>query len=115
MWIFTTTGFISAIQDPRDRTIIVRSRDQKSLINLSDKYKTKVIATPLADYPYRLILKHHQFAEWVHEEALNIDYPNFKSAAKIQRDSIFAKALSKVWSVMHDIEDGEARSKNAIR
>jgi len=115
MWIFTTSGFISAVQDSGDRTIIVRSRDQKSLINLSDKYKTKVIATPIADYPYRLILTHQQFAEWIQEEALKIDYPNFKSAAKIQRDSIFVKALNKVWSVMHDIEDGEARSRNEIR
>lgn len=115
MWIFTTSGFVSAVQDRADRTIIVRSRDRLSLSDISEKYKTKIIATPLADYPYRLILTSHQFAEWVQEEALKIDYPNFKSAAKIQQNSIFAHALSKVWSVMHDIEDRKARSRNENR
>jgi len=115
MWIFTTSGFVSAVRNPNDRTIIVRSRDRESLKHLAERYKTKVIATPVADYPYRLVLSSHLFAEWVQEQCLNIDYPNFKSAAKIQRDSIFTRALNKVWSVMHDIEDGEARSRDENR
>lgn len=115
MWIFTTTGFISAVQNPSDRTIIVRSRELKSLTNLSERYKTKIIATPIADYPYRIILSSHQFAEWVQHQALNIDYPNFKSAANIKRGSIFAHVLSKVWSTMHEIEDEQARRRSENR
>ena len=38
-----------------------------------------------------------------------IEYSNFKSEVAITRGAKFAKALSKVWSDMHDVEDKAAR------
>ena len=109
MWIFTTSGFVSAVQDKADCTIIVRSRDRLSLSDISEQFNARLVATPRADYPYRLVLKPQQFADWVKEQAVSIDYPNFKSAVKIYRGATFANVLNKVWSVMHGVEDGEAR------
>ena len=111
MWIFTTSGFVSAVRNPNNRTIIVRSRDKASLAPFSKRFGAEVIKTPIADYPYRLEVSQENFAEWVQDQANSIDYPNFKSEVAIHRGSTFAKALSKVWSVMHEAEDSNSREK----
>jgi hypothetical protein len=115
MWIFTTSGFISAVRNPNDRTIIVRSRDRQSLQQISQDFKTPVMSTPFSDYQYRVVLESEQFTNWVKNQAAAIDYPNFKSAVQTHRGKIFARALNKVWSTMHDIEDEFARSQNDNR
>ena len=109
MWIFTTSGFVSAVRSQSDRTIIVRSRDRASLTPISKKYQAEIKQTPVADYPYRLEISADDFAEWVSDQAKNIYYPNFKSAVAIHRNRLFAKVLGEVWSVMHGVEDGNAR------
>ncbi len=111
MWIFTTSGFISAVSNS-DGTLKVRARDKASLKALAKTFNVEIKHTPVADYPYRLRLEVGQFSEWVRSEALNINYRNFKSAAEASRGSAFASALNKVWSVMHDVEDVKARSRN---
>ncbi len=111
MWIFTTTGFVSAVKKSDNRTIIVRSRDKASLAPIANRFSTEVIKTPVADYPYRVEVTQDDFAEWVREQANSIDYPNFKSEVSIHRGQAFSKALSKVWSVMHEVEDSKAREK----
>jgi hypothetical protein len=105
MWIFTTTGFVSAVRNTDDRTIIVRSRDRESLIPISKKCQTEIKLTPLADYPYRVRIEHDKFIEWISTEASNIDYPNFKSQVRISRGEGFASALGKVWYIMLQLAD----------
>jgi len=109
VWIFTTSGFVSAVRSQSDRTIIVRSRDRASLASISKKYQTEIKQTPVADYPYRLEISTENFVDWVADQARNIDYPNFKSAVATHRNRLFAKVLGEVWSVMHGVEDGNAR------
>ena len=109
MWIFTTSGFISAVSNS-DGTLKVRARDKASLKELAKTFKVEIEHTPVADYPYRVVLGHDQFAEWVDFQARAIDYNNFKSAVALARGKGFASALSEVWSTMHRIEDSLARS-----
>jgi len=108
MWIFTTSGFVSAVSNP-DGTIKVRSRDKASLGPLSKRYELEIAHTPIADYPYRIEISAENFADWVADQAENIDYPNFKSAVAIHKNRLFAKVLGEVWSVMHGVEDKSAR------
>ena len=112
MWIFTTTGFVSAVRNPNDRTIIVRSRDKASLEPISTNFGVHIKKTPLGDYPYRVHIRQEDFAQWVKDQASSIDYRNFKSEVAIQRGSTFSRALGKVWSTMHDVEDSSARERN---
>lgn len=107
MWLFTRTGFISAVL--HDDGIHARSRDAESLASLALVTGEKIIKTPLSDYPYRIIIDRRAFRDWVADQARNIDYSNFKSKIAITRGYEFAKPLHEVWSVMHDVEDTEAR------
>jgi hypothetical protein len=84
-------------------------------VAISKLARIDIRKTPLADYPYRLEIGHDQFVEWVVSQARQINYNNFKSEVAIHRESVFSKALSKVWSIMHDVEDSNARLKNEDR
>ena len=107
MWVFTTSGFVSAVF--KDGAIQVRARDRKSLEPLVRQTGAAITATPLADYPYRIAITNEQFASWVSKQAMSVDYKNFKAEIADTRGYSFATPLNKVWSVMHDVEDEKAR------
>jgi hypothetical protein len=109
MWVFTNTGFISAVSNGKD--LMVRSRDRASLEPLAASAKTDIIATPANDYPYRVIVSHEIFSRWTAHMASNIAYMNFKSEVTATRGYDFAHPLIKVWSAMHEVEDQSARAK----
>ena len=108
MWVFTNTGFVSAVSTGTD--LMVRSRDRESLEPLVESAKTEIISTPSNDYPYRTIVSHEIFSRWVSHMATNISYRNFKSEVGATRGYDFAHPLMKVWSAMHEVEDKEART-----
>ena len=107
MWVFTTSGFVSAVY--KDDAMQIRARDRKSLEGLSKQTGASITSTPLADYPYRIAITNEQFAAWVSQQALSVAYKNFKSEIADTRGYGFAKPLNKVWSVMHEVEDSNAR------
>ena len=107
MWVFTTSGFVSAVY--KDGALQVRARDRKSLEALSKETAAAIIATPLADYPYRIAITNEQFSKWLSQQVMSVDYKNFKSEIADTRGHGFAKPLNKVWSVMHEVEDSKAR------
>jgi len=107
MWVFTTSGFVSAVY--KDGALQVRARDSKSLEILSEETAAAIIATPLADYPYRIAITNEQFSKWLSQQVMSVDYKNFKSEIADTRGYGFAKPLNKVWSVMHEVEDSKAR------
>ena len=110
MWIFTTTGFISAVY--KDGALQVRARDRRSLQPLAKQTGTEIVATPLADYPYRIAITNEQFAKWISEQAMAVGYKNFTSEVADNLGYGFAKPLNQVWSVMHEVEDDRARVRN---
>ena len=110
MWLFTNTGFVSAVSNGKD--LMVRARDRQSLEPIAESAKVEIIQTPHNDYPYRVIVSHEFFATWVAHMAMNITYKNFKSEVTATRGYEFAHPLMQVWSVMHEIEDLSARGTN---
>ena len=110
MWIFTQHGFISAVRTSKDaQTLKVRSRDRQSLERLAALSESEIIATPNADYPYRVIVDELTLGAFLMNELADADYTNFKSRVSITRGHDFAHACGQVWSVMHDVEDENAR------
>jgi hypothetical protein len=83
----------------------VRSRDRRSLQTLAETAGVEVISTPMADYPYRVVVPREQFTSWLTTRAAELDYSNFKSAVFTHRGHEFAHALSRVWSDMHEVTD----------
>jgi hypothetical protein len=111
MWIFTETGFISAVRKgPNPNEISVRARDRKSLIDLAGAADVGILKSPRGDYPYRIFLNEVVFSQWLFDQAMKVDYDNFKSRVHETRGHVYASDLSRVWSVMLDTEDEDSRN-----
>ena len=111
MWAITQTGFVSAVAHRDDSNfLMIRARDAESLRPLVEQTGVAVTATPRGDYPYRITITRDQFADWMVASVNDIHYPNFKSRAHTTRGYEFTHALHRVWEVMHDVEDDNARN-----
>jgi hypothetical protein len=111
MWIFTETGFISAVRKPEYPGVVtVRSRDRKSLEALAAKAQVEIKRSPRGDYPYRVFVGDGLFIEWFLDRGGELQYSNFKNRVAETRGKEFASALNKVWEAMLSVEDAEARS-----
>jgi hypothetical protein len=111
MWIFTETGFISAVRKPEHPGVVtVRSRDRKSLEALAAKAQVEIKRSPRGDYPYRVFVGDGPFIEWFLDRGGELQYSNFKNRVAETRGKEFANALNKVWVAMLSVEDAEARS-----
>jgi len=110
MWVFTEKGFVSVVKDTKKPgMLIVRARDAESLSTISAMSGSPVVKSPLNDYPYRVFVDPQTYSLWLMETASEINYTNFKNHMYKVRGSDFAHSLSRVWEVMCDTEDLEAR------
>jgi hypothetical protein len=66
--------------------------------------------SPDADYPYRVFVEQEAFAQWAFEQAMNVEYNNFKNKVAKSRGYEFASALGNVWVAMLKVEDEQART-----
>jgi hypothetical protein len=106
MWIFTDTGFISAVRKPwaKDK-MTVRARDKQSLSELSRVSGEEIVTTLDSDYPHRVVVEDKVFKSWLVESIDTMDYDNFKNRVYETRGKYFARLLGEVWSVMLGAED----------
>ena len=110
MWVFTDSGFISAVRPSGDHdNVMVRARDAESLHVLAKMADQVIEHSPDRDYPYRIKVSNEVFAIFLTNSVDFMDYTNFKNQVKATRGKEYATALSSVWSTMHDVEDYEAR------
>lgn len=101
MWVFTETGFLSAVKkNDRPDVYTVRSRDRKSLEPLAALAKVEIVETPYGDYPLRVFVEPAVFVEWLADQASNIEYSNYKSRVTKTRGHDFVEALHDVWAAM---------------
>ena len=106
MWVFTETGFVSAVVDYQDSSkLVVRSRDKKSLRPFVEATNAEIIELKNRDYEYRVIIKKTDFVKCLVDAAMTIDYNNFKNRIWDTRGDVFHDALSKVWGNMLDVSD----------
>jgi hypothetical protein len=111
MWIFTDTGFISAVRKPEYPGVVtVRSRDRESLEALAARAQVEIKRSPHGDYPYRVFVGDGPFIEWFLDRGSDLNYSNFKNRVAQTRGKKFASALNQVWAAMLSVEDDEARS-----
>jgi len=106
MWIFTDTGFVSAVRKPwaKDK-MTVRARDKQSLVELSEVSGEAITTSKDSDYPHRVVVDDLVFKSWLLATIDVMDYDNFKNRVYETRGKKFASLLSKVWSVMLGAED----------
>ena len=66
MWVFTETGFVSAVRKVDSPSkITARSRDRQSLEVLAELSETEILETPFADYGYRVLVSDDIYKVWL--------------------------------------------------
>lgn len=127
MWVWTTAGFVSAVQHRQNHdNVMVRARDKESLDNMLTSIELagkalaedgsditvdqdlKIETSSKGDYRHRVTMSKSTFALFLQFEVLNyLSYPNFKSELAKFRGKDFTSAAHSVWSVMHKVSDGD--------
>jgi hypothetical protein len=111
MWIITTHGFLSVVQNlnsngPED-ALLVRGRVRADLERFSDFAggrggRPPVVETHDADYGFRLTTSRKLLAAFVAERVATLDYPNFKSEI-YKTDPVREKVYEDAWAVLHGL------------
>ena len=97
MWIFTSKSFISVVQKPGDTDLLtVRARIKDDIENVFPD--AKVEANKGTDYKYRAKVPREAVAKALHDQAMSVDYANFKSTVKTKKRH---DAYMSVWSAMY--------------
>lgn len=109
MWIYTPTGFISAVAKSKNSAdLTVRARDRQSLDGLVELSGTKAALGGGTDYPYRVVVSRAVFTHWLTTQVAELDYSNFKNEAAAVRGYDYAHVLGRVWTDNLELEDQES-------
>ena len=115
MWLFTETGFLSAVRHSESPdALIVCARDEESLRGLCEAARTQIMATPEHDYPFRTMVSKDLFAGWVLEQVSKVDCTNYKAHMWSQRPE-FGDAAHDVWVAMHQVTPNRVTDADSQR
>jgi hypothetical protein len=104
MWLFTSEGFVSVVaHNEEPDSLLVRARDEDSLLSLVEATGATLRHTPSNDYPYRIEVLRTAYSVWVANQILELDYINYKAHMWSERPE-FGQALHDVYASMLTVE-----------
>lgn len=134
MWIFTTGGFVSAVEHRDDKNLtMVRARDRLSLeamlMSIKEAFveagyteeaakevveQHKIYAV-VGDYKWRVVVPKSMFAMFTIQETMQyLNYANFKSKLTTTRGDKYHDVAMKVWSAAHGLTDTVLTGNDAV-
>lgn len=112
MWLFTDTGFVSAVVSKENKELIsVRARDKKSLESFVKMFKVKIVELQNRDYEYRVYITKNELTKWITTRVDELNYDNFKTQVTKTRGYEFAEPLHGVWYEMLEVSDKRKKTK----
>lgn len=73
MWAFTKEGFVSVVaHSEKPDTLLVRARDEDSLLSLVEATGATLRHTPSNDYPYRIEVLRTAYSAWLGDQVSNL-------------------------------------------
>lgn len=107
MWLMTTDGFFSAVEDRDDpHAVFVRARVRGDAEQLAAAVGGAVLETPAADYRFRVRMTKADWAGYVADCARAIDYDNFKNAVAQRQGRARATIYGEVWATLLRLQGG---------
>lgn len=112
MWIATSHGFFSAVQDRDDPDVLrVRCRVRDDAEYLVGRMTSlghaglRIERDETADYLFRVLVPRSGLALFLAEEVLRIDWSNFKDRVKEVQGAERAAAYQRVWGALADLQE----------
>lgn len=107
MWLFCKSGFFSAVRHAsKPETVHVRARFKGDLERLCAAHglAPDVQETPWGDYRFRMDFPTIDWSWLVAEEAMDIDYTNFKAA--VHDGTVRDEAYLGAWAALRRGQEG---------
>ena len=111
MWIVTTRGFLSVVQNTDSNApgeaLLVRGRVREDLDHFASfaaghSDRLAVTSTPDFDYGYRLTTSREKVGAYLAAQVDALKYPNFKNEVA-KSDPERAHVYMDVWSALHEL------------
>lgn len=100
MWIMLSDGFLSIVhKECAADELLVRGRRPGDIERVFPGAKVKKSTN--TDYLFRAVIKRTEVAEALSQQVMALDYGNYKNSVKNNR---FHNALSRIWSIMADLQ-----------
>jgi hypothetical protein len=115
MWLMTTVGFFSCVQDRENpNTILVRARKVEHLERFLDLIGVDhkgIVENDGSDYRFRVFLERPSFVLAITRMVYRLDYPNFKNAVKerLPEEIVYRDCLGSVWWELQDLDRHRSR------
>ena len=110
MWLYTTDGFYSIVEDRfcKPGEVMVRGRNREDIERFKQKNNLRkaIIETQQADYHYRIPISKKKLAKYLEEYALNLRYSNFKNTIPHQEHTRHT-AYYRCWQAMYDYQNSQ--------
>lgn len=106
MWLITTQGFYSAVEDnrPDSDLLKIRARVKGDLENLRTQIPNlEIVEGGGTDYPFRAYVTKIEWERAVAELAAAIDYGNFKDEVKKKQGAKRARVYEDIWVVLYGL------------
>ena len=106
MWLVTTRGFYSVVEDFHDRDrLLVRARVREDLVALADLVpELEGEETPERDYRFRASVPRDVWSAAAAQLVRQIDYPNFKNAVAARQGVDRAHVYGDVWATLLELQ-----------
>lgn len=108
MWVFTRDGFFAASwdKDCKGDEVMIRARCREDLCRLSKRLKgfcdpAEISEDAHQDYRYRLRVQKFEWAEYLSQVSLVIDYTNIKETLASLDDPLRQEAYYEVWQALY--------------
>lgn len=119
MWIFSTAGFFSVIENEDDHDMVdVRSRAKLALLFMIDTIAQlhpkddpyEVQRTTRDDYPYTITIPKTYLAEWARREIMEyVNYSDFGEKMLHERGPAYRDVLLECWASSLKLTDQEGK------
>jgi len=107
VWVLTTRGFFSVVQDAADPSrVLVRARVREDLDRLGELLPhLEPWHDPEADYAWRALVDRSDWGYALGVIAAEIDYGNFKNAVAARQGQARAGLYQQVWAALYELQD----------
>jgi hypothetical protein len=100
MWLFLSDSFLSIVQHPKDKSIlVVRARRPGDIEQIFPR--AHVFTLEGRDYQFRAEVDRKEVADAIARQVMEIQHTNFKNSV---HDHDYHEACSRVWGIMAKLQ-----------
>ncbi|OPY60264.1 MAG: hypothetical protein A4E57_04512 [Syntrophorhabdaceae bacterium PtaU1.Bin034] len=110
MWVITTFGFFSIVQEPKHNTLMVRARTKRDLQELRERHLPElgeIVEGADPDYKYSATAPREAVARVFGETAMSIDYRDLRDSVLALQGFRRATLYGRIWNILWTLQEEE--------